>query len=123
MQLFDDSPRGYRFIGRRDHLIKDPGHRIDLGEAKAATYGHDKVEECVAVALPEPSDEQPAGAGRHLHGSWRDDGGRAHARARGRLGSCRVPDHVEIIGALPRTPNDKYGRTQLARQGAAPIGW
>jgi L-proline---[L-prolyl-carrier protein] ligase len=78
VQILDDSPPSYRFVGRRDHLIC-----AVRGEA----------------------------TGDELRRACRE-----------RLPSYMVPDHVVIVGTLPRTANDKYDRTQLARRAAALIG-
>ena len=54
VQILESSPLPqYRFVGRRDHLVKSRGYRIELGEIEAALYSHPAVEECVAVAVPD----------------------------------------------------------------------
>jgi amino acid adenylation domain-containing protein len=43
----------WRYIGRRDHMVKSRGYRIELGEIEAALYGHSGVKEAAAVAVPD----------------------------------------------------------------------
>ena len=41
----------YKFLGRRDRMIKKRGYRIELGEIEAALYRHPAIKEAAAVAL------------------------------------------------------------------------
>jgi amino acid adenylation domain-containing protein len=43
----------WRFVGRRDHMIKSRGYRIELGEIESALYGHSGVKEAAVVAVPD----------------------------------------------------------------------
>ncbi|MBI5547593.1 MAG: amino acid adenylation domain-containing protein, partial [Deltaproteobacteria bacterium] len=43
----------YEFRGRRDHLVKTRGYRVELGDIEAALASHPEVREAVAVPLPD----------------------------------------------------------------------
>jgi L-proline---[L-prolyl-carrier protein] ligase len=120
VQVLDNSPPTYRFVGRHDHLIKSRGYRIELGEVEAALYGHNKVHECVVVAVPDELMGNRLAAFCTVHGQASED--ELQRACRDRLPGYMVPDHIEIVEALPRTPNDKYNRTQLAEHAAALMG-
>ncbi|MFZ0547694.1 MAG: amino acid adenylation domain-containing protein, partial [Candidatus Promineifilaceae bacterium] len=49
----DADGRNWRYIGRRDHMIKSRGYRIELGEIETALYSHPNVVEAVVVPLPD----------------------------------------------------------------------
>src|SRR4030095_6331315 len=42
----------YKFLGRRDRMIKKRGYRIELGEIEAALYRHPTIKEAAVLALP-----------------------------------------------------------------------
>jgi amino acid adenylation domain-containing protein len=117
VEILDDSPRPrYRFVGRRDHLVKTRGYRVELGEIEAALYAHPGVAECVAVAVP---DELLGNRIVAFSVSRNGDGPmesalQAHCRAR--LPAYMVPERIFFIGRLPRTPNDKFDRRALAER-------
>jgi acyl-coenzyme A synthetase/AMP-(fatty) acid ligase len=43
----------YKFIGRRDRMIKKRGYRIELGEIEVALYRHPAIKEAAVLAFPE----------------------------------------------------------------------
>jgi len=48
-----DDDGNYHLIGRRDHMIKSRGYRIEIGEIEAALLGHTAVKEVAVVAIPD----------------------------------------------------------------------
>src|SRR5438477_1551374 len=42
----------YKFLGRRDRMIKKRGYRIELGEIEVALYRHPAVKEAAVLAFP-----------------------------------------------------------------------
>src|SRR5438874_6462681 len=43
----------YKFLGRRDRMIKKRGYRIELGEIEAALYRHLAIKEAAVLAFPD----------------------------------------------------------------------
>src|SRR5437763_2003531 len=43
----------YKFLGRRDRMIKKRGYRIELGEIEAALYRHPSIKEAAVLAFPD----------------------------------------------------------------------
>jgi amino acid adenylation domain-containing protein len=117
VQILEDSPvPQYRFVGRRDHLVKSRGYRIELGEIEAALYSHPAVEECVAVAVPdEMVGNRIAAFCAVQQGADSEDLDRA---CRERVPGYMVPEPIVVVDSLPRTPNDKYDRPQLTERAA-----
>lgn len=112
VEILADSPPSYRFVGRRDHLIKSRGYRIELGEVEAALYGSGAVEECVVVPVPDELMGNRLVAFCAVRGDLGED--QLKQGCRERVPGYMVPDRIEIVDALPRTANDKYDRTRLA---------
>jgi L-proline---[L-prolyl-carrier protein] ligase len=117
VQILEDSPvPQYRFVGRRDHLVKSRGYRIELGEIEAALYSHPAVEECVAVAVPdEMVGNRIAAFCAVEQGIDSEDLDRA---CRERVPRYMVPERIVVVDSLPRTPNDKYDRPRLTERAA-----
>ena len=104
------------FLGRIDHQVKLRGFRIELGEVEAALTGHPAVEDCAALVRGEGAEarlvafvELAAGKSPGAPGA---DELRAHVRER--LPAPMVPARVQVLDALPRTPNGKTDRRALA---------
>jgi acyl-CoA synthetase (AMP-forming)/AMP-acid ligase II len=115
VQILESSPvPQYRFVGRRDHLVKSRGYRIELGEIEAALYSHPAVEECVAVAVPdEIVGNRIAAFCAVQQGTDSKDLDRA---CRERVPGYMVPERIVVMDSLPRTPNDKYDRPRLTER-------
>jgi amino acid adenylation domain-containing protein len=108
------------FHGRGDDQIKLRGHRIELGEIEAAARAEPGVREAaVAVRRFGERDERlvlyvgaPTAAG--------DLARRLRERLREALPAYMQPQQVEVLAALPKTPNGKLDRNALAASVAAP---
>ncbi len=94
----------YLYHGRRDHLVKIHGFRVELGEVEAAMNAHPGLREAivfavdqqlVAVAVPEDPSVSVMDVKRHCAGH---------------LPRYMVPGDVRLVRALPRTSNGKADR-------------
>ncbi|MDC0721158.1 amino acid adenylation domain-containing protein [Nannocystis bainbridge] len=113
-----DDAGEYTYIGRRDHMVKIRGHRVELGDIEAALLQHPDIRE-VAVAVrgagidarlhafvvaPPPAELSLLGLKRHCAE---------------RLPRYMIVDDFTPVTALPRTGNGKVDRLALARLAAA----
>jgi acyl-coenzyme A synthetase/AMP-(fatty) acid ligase len=48
-----DRNNDYLFIGRKDHMVKSRGYRIELSEIEAVLHSHASVRQVVVLALPD----------------------------------------------------------------------
>lgn len=120
VQILESSPVPlYRFVGRRDHLVKSRGYRIELGEIEAALYSHPAVEECVAVAVPDEMVGNRIAAFCAVQQGI--DGEDLDRACRERVPGYMVPERIVVVDSLPRTPNDKYDRPRLTERAARMI--
>jgi len=105
---------GFDFIGRRDHMVKVRGYRIEPGEIEKALQEHPRVAEAAVVvskadggdvrlvAFVVPSGDEPPGllsVKRHCAS---------------RLPLYMVVDSVVVLPELPRTHNGKTDRRLLS---------
>jgi amino acid adenylation domain-containing protein len=103
----------YLYIGRRDHMVKVRGHRIELGDIEAALGEHPHIHEAaVAVSgsgvearlvafIVSTTDELPTLLDIKRHCAER-------------LPRYMIVDDVRSIPALPRTRNGKVDRLTLS---------
>ena len=106
-----DGDGNFLYLGRRDHMVKTGGYRVELGEIETALYAHPVVRE--AAAIPVPDDV----LGNRIVAVVVADGLteaelRQHCAAR--LPRYMVPERIEFRDALPRTATDKVDRSALA---------
>lgn len=101
------------FIGRRDHMVKVRGHRVELGEIEAALGLQDSICD-VAVVV------RGSGLTAKLVAVIEVEGERAPSllalkrACAERLPHYMIIDQVEVVDALPRTRNGKIDRRALA---------
>jgi L-proline---[L-prolyl-carrier protein] ligase len=120
VEIIESSPiPRYRFVGRRDHLVKSRGFRIELGEIEAALYSHRAVEECVAVAVPDDVIGNRIAAFCTVEQQVPSSD--LELACRERVPGYMVPERIVVVDSLPRTPNDKYDRRQLTERAALMI--
>jgi amino acid adenylation domain-containing protein len=111
-----DEQGDYLFLGRRDHMIKTRGYRVELGEIEAALYAHASVREAVALAVPDEvltnrikavvvADGLTAQAVRQHCGTL--------------LPRYMIPEDVEFRDELPRTATEKVDRSRLVAESIA----
>ncbi len=106
----------YEFLGRRDHMIKTRGYRVELGEIEAALGAHEGVLEAVAVAVPDPN------IGNLIVASVVPRSGKViemnelRAFCRQLIPVYMVPERVDVRQALPRTSTGKADRTALLNE-------
>lgn len=106
----------YIYVGRRDHLIKSRGYRIELEEIEKAIQRHPEVEEVAVIAIPDE-----------------EIGNRLKAVAVPKPGSklqqttlqsfCAqtvpnymIPESIEFRSQLPKTATGKIDRVVLERE-------
>lgn len=112
-----EEPGGvYRFVGRRDRMVKKRGYRVELGEIEACLYRHQKVAEAAVVAR---DGEDGVKVRAHLAAR---DGEKLSIIALKRfcgenLPSYMVPDAFTFHEALPKTSTDKIDYQTLERAG------
>ena len=108
----------WNYVGRRDHMVKLRGHRIELGDVEAALASHHGVSDVAVVVTGSGLDArlvafiEPKGPAPTLLDVKR------HCAER--LPRYMIPDAVRHVERLPRTRNGKIDRLELsARAGEA----
>lgn len=109
-------------LGRRDHMVKVAGNRVELGEVETALLEEPGVSGAAVATY-----QSPTGATR-LVGAVEPAAG-AHLSPRvlraelvRRLPASRVPDEILVLDQLPRLPNGKVDRLRLGSERAELAG-
>lgn len=114
-----DEEGNYLFIGRRDHMIKTRGYRVELGEIEAVMVSHPEVDEAVAFPIPDEAIGNTIWAAVTL-----TDGSSLEANALKRhcatkLPAYMIPEKIRFEAALPRTANGKIDRRRIQDESVA----
>lgn len=111
--VLEEDGVNWRFVGRRDHMIKSRGYRIELGEIEAALYAHSGVKEAAAVAIPDElmGNRLKAFVVPHAEGEVSPEDLRAWCGTR--LPGYMVPERIELRAELPKTSTGKVNRPLL----------
>jgi len=110
----DEDGVNWRYIGRRDHMVKSRGYRIELGEIEAALYSYEGVKEAAVVAIPDELIGNRIKAfivPLERNGLTVKD---MQAHCTQRLPRYMVPEIIEFRDELPKTSTGKINRPVLA---------
>ncbi|MGW0532529.1 amino acid adenylation domain-containing protein [Streptomyces sp. NPDC003032] len=101
------------YLGRRDHMTKVRGNRVELGDVEAALTAHPDVAEAAAVVVGDGLDARLVAYVVPWPG--REPGVLALKRhCAGRLPRYMVAHDVYVVPGLPRNRNGKTDRSALA---------
>jgi acyl-coenzyme A synthetase/AMP-(fatty) acid ligase len=103
----------YEYRGRRDHMVKTRGYRVELGEIEATLAAHPAVREAVAVPLPDTAIGNRIVASVVPRAGTNVDVRALRAFVGGRVPSYMVPAAIEVREELPRTSTGKADRAVL----------
>jgi amino acid adenylation domain-containing protein len=105
----------YRYVGRRDRMIKKRGYRIELGEIEACLYRHPAVREVAVVALAGHQGEVKVKAHLSKRGEKRPSLIELKTFCSRHLPVYMVPDAFAFHEALPLTSTDKIDYVSLKK--------
>lgn len=109
-----DERGDFIYIGRRDHMVKVRGYRVELGEVEAALYRHAAVRETAVIAVTAPGD---GGGGVELRAYVAADGELSvpelERHCVEQLPRYMVPSTFEFRPTLPKTSTGKIDRPAL----------
>ena len=105
---YDDSRR-LVFHGRRDHMVKIRGHRVELGEVESALLSHPEVAAAVVLAV----DENLIAFVRSSSSSLSAPELQEHCSTR--LPRYMVPAEIRLVQTMPLGSTGKIDRLELQR--------
>jgi len=102
----------YKFLGRRDRMIKKRGYRIELGEIEVALYRHPAVKEAAVLAFPD-DDGVPIKAFTSTRDGSKLSTIELKKFCSENLPLYMVPDSFRCLDSLPKTSTDKIDYQKL----------
>ena len=114
VKLHEDR-RNWIYVGRRDHMIKTRGYRVELGEIETALYKHEEVKEAAVVAIPDDILGSRLRAFAVLAEGSTLKSKELEVFCAKLVPKYMVPESFEFCQELPKTSTGKIDRTALAR--------
>ena len=111
-----DEEGNYLFVGRKDHMIKTRGYRVELGEIEAVMLAHPAVHEAVALAVPDDEIGNTIRAVVTLGDSHSLASPELKRHCAEKLPAYMIPEQIQFRDCLPRTGNGKIDRQRLQRE-------
>ena len=105
----------YRFLGRRDHMVKSRGYRIELGEIEQTIYQDERIKEAVVVAIPDEEIGARLKAVVVPHPGMTVTRGELQGFCLKRLPRYMVPEEWRFEEELPRTSTGKADRQAVQK--------
>jgi amino acid adenylation domain-containing protein len=111
----EDPALGYRYVSRRDRMVKRRGYRVELGEIEVALMRHPDIREAAAIAIPDPE------SGVRVFAFVACQEGRTLTKIALKTHSARalppymIPDVFSILDKVPRTSTDKIDYQTLKK--------
>jgi amino acid adenylation domain-containing protein len=102
----------YKFLGRRDRMIKKRGYRIELGEIEVALYRHPAIKEAAVLAFPD-DDGVPIKAFTSTRNGSKLSIIELKRFCSENLPLYMVPDFFCSLESLPKTSTDKIDYQKL----------
>jgi amino acid adenylation domain-containing protein len=109
-----DNGTDWIYVGRRDHMVKSRGYRIDLGEIEAALYATPAVRAAAVVTVPDDLIGNRVKAYVVLAAGVDVTATELRANCSRLLPRYMVPDTIELRDGLPTTSTGKVDRRLLA---------
>jgi acyl-coenzyme A synthetase/AMP-(fatty) acid ligase len=103
----------YQFLGRRDHMVKVRGFRVELGEIENVLASSPGVLEAIAIPLPESSGGNRLVASVVPRSGEQLSASDLRAYCSRFLPTYMVPEHIEIRATMIRTSTGKADRQAL----------
>jgi crotonobetaine/carnitine-CoA ligase len=103
------------YLGRQRDSIRRRGENVSAFELEEAVTTHPDVADCAAIGVPSELGEQEIMLVviPHLGAALTAEDIRRHCRDR--VARFMVPDHVEFVAEMPRTPTGKPSKQELLK--------
>jgi L-proline---[L-prolyl-carrier protein] ligase len=116
-----DEKGDFFLIGRKDHMIKTRGYRVELGEIEAVMVAHPAVNEAVALAIPDEAIGNAIHAIVTINESNSLTSTELKRHCAEKLPSYMVPEKIQFSETLLRTGTGKIDRQRLQCETIRPV--
>lgn len=113
---FMDTEGRLTFVSRLSDIYKCSGFNVASAEVEAFVAGHPAVAEVSVIGVPDPDRYEVGAAYVVLNPNAELTLGELQAFCRGRIASYKVPGHLRVVDALPKTASGKVRKAALKAQ-------
>ena len=106
----------YLFKGRRDHMIKSRGYRIEIGEIEAILYNNPDIKEVAVIAIPDEFIGNRIKAFVSCNSNHKIDSNDLKLFCAKKLPHYMIPEEIEFCEYLPKTSTGKINKLALVRE-------
>lgn len=111
-----DSDGSYLFKGRRDHMIKSRGYRIEIGEIETVLYSHPDIKEAAVVAIPDELIGNRIKSYIVCHQDKKISATDIRLYCGEKLTKYMIPEEIEFCQSLPKTSTGKIDKPALLKK-------
>jgi acyl-CoA synthetase (AMP-forming)/AMP-acid ligase II len=111
--VVEDEEGFLSFVGRGDEMIKTSGYRVSPTEVEEAVYDTGLARDVVALGVEDPRIGQRIVLALSPAEPDSFEAAALLGELRRRLPAYMLPKHVEVMAALPRSPNGKLDRNAI----------
>jgi amino acid adenylation domain-containing protein len=108
-----DSDGNYIFVGRKDHMIKSRGYRVEIGQIETAILNHPNVKDAVVIPIPDEliGNRITAVVVPVVQNGINKSDIVKHCSKQ--LPRYMIPENIEFSDSLPKTSSGKTDRRRL----------
>ncbi len=110
-----DSTGNFLYKGRKDHMIKSRGYRIEIGEIETALYNNSDIKEAAVIAIPDDIIGHRIKSFIVGHDGKELDLTELRMYLGKKLPQYMIPDEIEFCPSLPKTSTGKIDKTELLK--------
>lgn len=106
----------YLFKGRRDHMIKCRGYRIEIGEIETVLYNNPAIKEIAVIAIPDELIGNKIKAFVVCNFGYDIDANHLRIYCAKILPQYMIPEEFEFCSSLPKTSTGKIDKLDLLKR-------
>jgi amino acid adenylation domain-containing protein len=118
--IVTESDAGFRYVSRRDRMVKRRGYRVELGEIETVLNRHNDIREAAVVAIPDAESGVRVCAFVAAHEGITLTRIALKTASSKSLPPYMIPDQFFIVEKLARTSTDKIDYQTLKNAAANP---
>ena len=110
-----DQNGDYLYKGRKDHMIKSRGYRIEIGEIETALYSNSDIKEAAVIPIPDDIIGHRIKSFVVGHNGKEINLSELRMYLGKKLPQYMIPDEIDLCASLPKTSTGKIDKTALLK--------
>ena len=110
-----DNEGNYLYKGRKDHMIKSRGYRIEIGEIETALYSNPDIKEAAVIPVPDDVIGYRIKSFVVCHNGDSLNLSDLRMYLGKKIPQYMIPEEIEFYPSLPKTSTGKIDKTRLLK--------